>query len=57
MKYAGMEYSFENFKENDVLTLVPKVETKSVILDNIVSYPKNQQRPPVYMGDKPNFKK
>ena len=57
MKYAGMEYSFESFKENDVLTLVPKVETKSVILDNIVSYPKNQQRPPVYMGDKPNFKK
>lgn len=57
MKYAGMEYSFENFKENDVLTLVPEVETKSVTLDNIVTYPTNQQRPPVYMGDKPNFKK
>lgn len=57
MKYAGEEYSFESFKENDVLTLVPEVETKSVTWDNIVTYPTNQQRPPVYMGDKPNFKK
>jgi hypothetical protein len=56
-KYAGEEYSFESFKENDVLTLVPEVETKSATLDNIVTYPTNQQRPPVYMGDKPNFKK
>lgn len=56
MEYAGEEYSFEKFKEKDVLSVGP-TETKSMIPDMSVFYPATQQHGPVFMGEKPEFKK
>jgi hypothetical protein len=57
MDYAGEEYSYDEFKKKDVLTYQPGVSTKSEYVDDIVTYPENRQYPPVFMGDKPVFKK
>ena len=57
-KYAGEEYSFEEFKANDKEAL-PSVVTKGGMLmdyNTNVSSPFDQ-RPPKFMGDKPSFKK
>ena len=58
MKYAGREYSFESFKVNDKDAL-PSVITKGWMWSEydtgVSSYP--GQCPPMFMGDKPSFKK
>ena len=58
MKYAGEEYSFEDFKANDKEAL-PSVVTKSDWMwsggANALS--RFDQMPPKFMGDKPSFKK
>lgn len=62
MKYAGEEYSFENFKANDKEAL-PKSATKAAEQENrfeLFSDSKSagyNQMPPKFMGDKPSFKK
>ena len=57
-KYAGEEYSFEEFKANDKESL-PSVAMKSDWTDeyNISTSSRFDQRPPKLMGDKPSFKK
>lgn len=57
--YAGEGYSFEDFKANDVLTLTSGLDTKSHTFSgvDVIGYPSNKQYPPVYMGDKPSFRK
>ena len=62
MKYAGEEYSFENFKANDKEAL-PKSVTKAVEQENRFelfsgnSASGYNQMPPKFMGDRPSFKK
>lgn len=59
MKYAGEEYSFEDFKANDKAAL-PSVVTKGsgLLLDyNTGTSSRLDQRPPKFMGEKPSFNK
>ena len=56
MEYAGEEYSFEKFKEKDVMSAA-SYETKSAMPEINVSYPARQQHGPIFMGEKPEFKK
>lgn len=60
MKYAGEEYSFEDFKANDKEAL-PSVVTKNGYMwsgnDSMNSSSPSDQRPPKFMGDKPSFNK
>ena len=57
-KYAGEEYSFEDFKANDKESL-PSVATKGWIWSegNTGASSRFDQRPPKFMGDKPSFRK
>ncbi len=58
MKYAGEEYSFEDFKANDKEAL-PSVTTKSDWMwsEGSGASSRFDQMPPKFMGDKPSFKK
>lgn len=58
MKYAGEEYSFEDFKANDKEAL-PSVTTKSdwMWYEESGASSRFDQMPPKFMGDKPSFKK
>ena len=58
MKYAGEEYSFEDFKANDK-EAIPSVVTKSDWMwsEGIGASSRFDQMPPKFMGDKPSFKK
>lgn len=53
-RYAGKSYSFEEFKQFDVMT--PSVGTKTMLPVQSI-YQSNKQHTPVYMGEKPEFKK
>jgi hypothetical protein len=57
-KYAGEEYSFEEFKANDKESL-PSVVTKSgwMWTEGVGSSSRFDQMPPKFMGEKPSFKK
>lgn len=58
-KYAGEEYSFEEFKANDKEAL-PSVVTKGTYLwseSNTSASSPLDQRPPKFMGEKPSFRK
>ena len=58
MKYAGEEYSFEEFKANDVESH-PAVASKGDWTEefNLGTSSRFDQMPPKFMGDKPSFKK
>ena len=58
MRYAGEEYSFEDFKANDKEAL-PSVVTKSDWMwsGGTNASSRFDQMPPKFMGDKPSFKK
>ena len=58
MKYAGEEYSFEDFKANDKEAL-PSVTTKSDRMwsEETGASSRFDQIPPKFMGEKPSFKK
>ena len=58
MKYAGEEYSFEEFKANDKEAL-PSVVTKSDWMwsEGSGASSRFDQMPPKFMGEKPSFKK
>lgn len=59
MQYAGLTYSYDDFKAKDIplateeSASVASMRSKS----NVVSYSTKGQNAPVFMGDKPNFKK
>ena len=57
-KYAGEEYSFDDFKANDKESL-PSVVTKGWFWseDNTGGSSRFEQKPPRFMGEKPSFKK
>lgn len=57
-KYAGEEYSFEDFKANDKESL-PSVTTKGWMWseENTNASSRFDQMPPKFMGEKPTFKK
>lgn len=57
-KYAGEEYSFEDFKANDRESL-PSVTTKGWMRpeDNVNVSSRFDQMPPKFMGEKPSFSK
>ena len=57
-KYAGEEYSFEDFKANDKESL-PSVTTKGWMWseENTNASSRFDQMPPKFMGEKPMFKK
>ena len=57
-KYAGEEYSFEDFKANDRESL-PSVTTKGWMWseENTNASSRFDQMPPKFMGEKPTFKK
>ena len=58
-KYAGEEYSFEEFKTNDKESL-PSVVSKSDWMwseGNLGTSSRFDQMPPKFMGEKPSFKK
>ena len=57
-KYAGEEYSFEDFKANDKEAL-PSVTTKSdwIWSEGTGASSRFDQMPPKFMGEKPSFKK
>jgi hypothetical protein len=59
-KYAGEEYSFEDFKANDKEAL-PEVVTKSENPwagdDSVNASSRFDQMPPKFMGEKPTFQK
>lgn len=57
-KYAGEEYSFEEFKANDKESL-PSVTTKGWMWseENTNASSRLDQMPPKFMGDKPSFSK
>ena len=57
-KYAGEEYSFEEFKANDK-EAQPSVVSKSTWMwpeDNTGASSRFDQKPPKFMGEKPSFK-
>lgn len=58
MEYAGEEYSFEDFKANDMGAL-PSVVTKSDWMwsEGTGTSSRFDQMPPKFMGEKPSFKK
>jgi hypothetical protein len=60
MRYAGLEFSLNEFYENDVRDASNNdFTTRSLVVeDNIVTRAAaSKQRPPKYMGDKPELKK
>ncbi len=54
MAYAGEEYSFETFKEKDVMTAESPSTKADMLLGTQFGY-SNRQHAPVYMGEKPVF--
>lgn len=53
--YAGENYTFEDFKQKDVMT--PATGARGFAIPGNDFYPSSKQMPPVYMGDKPVFSK
>lgn len=55
-EYAGESYTFEDFKQKDVMT--PTTASRGgVTVTGDDYYSSSKQMPPVYMGDKPSFNK
>ena len=55
-EYAGESYTFEDFKQKDVMT--PATSSRGgVTVTGDDYYSSSKQMPPVYMGDKPLFNK
>ena len=58
MEYAGLEYSYDVFKANDIPLATDDVSLATTrSQSNVVPYAPKSQSAPVLMGDKPNFKK
>lgn len=55
-EYAGESYTFEDFKQKDVMTPAT-VSRGGVTVTGDDYYSSSKQMPPVYMGDKPLFNK
>lgn len=58
MRYAGEEFSLDDFYANDVLDTYGNTATRSAIDESLViSSGAGKQMPPRFMGDKPQLKK
>ena len=58
MAYAGLEYSYNTFKANDIPLATDEVEVMATTRSKSgVPYASRSQFAPVFMGEKPNFKK
>ncbi len=58
MEYAGLEYSYDTFKANDIpLATEESAAMASTRSKSGVPYASKGQSAPVFMGEKPNFKK
>ncbi len=58
MQYAGLTYSYDTFKANDIPLATEEAEAiASTRSKSGVSYAAKGQSAPVFMGEKPNFKK
>lgn len=59
MQYAGLTYSYDDFKAKDIPLATEESASVASIRSkpNVVSYSTKGQNAPVFMGDKPNFKK
>jgi len=58
MEYAGLAYSYDVFKANDIPLATDDVSLATTrSQSNVVPYAPKSQSAPVLMGDKPNFKK
>lgn len=58
MQYAGLPYSYDTFKANDVPLATEEASmASSRSQSNVAPYAAKGQTAPVFMGDKPNFKK
>ena len=58
MQYAGLTYSYDTFKANDIpLATEEAAATVSTRSKSGVPYAAKGQSAPVFMGEKPNFKK
>lgn len=59
MEYAGLEYSYDTFKANDIPLATEDVVAISTTRSqtNIVPYAAQGQSAPIFMGEKPIFKK
>lgn len=58
MRYAGEEFSLDDFYANDVLDIQGNAATRSAVEESLViSSGAGKQMPPKYMGDKPQLKK
>lgn len=57
MEYAGETFSLESFYENDSNEFGSTTRSMLPITTGEVQYNYNHQHAPVYMGDKPNFRK
>ena len=56
MEYAGVPYSFEEFKANDVQDVPVSEISKSSVSDFVIYPASNKQHNPVYMGEKPEIR-
>ena len=59
MRYAGLEFSLEEFYANDVLDIYGASAQSMMAQPSLVvtSGGEGKQMPPKYMGDKPQLKK
>lgn len=59
MQYAGLTYSYDDFKAKDIplATEEPTSSASTRSQSNVIPYTTKGQTAPVFMGDKPNFKK
>jgi hypothetical protein len=58
MRYAGEEFSLEEFYAKDVLDMQGNKKTRLAVEENAVTLTgAGKQLPPKYMGDKPQLKK
>lgn len=57
MEYAGETFDLDEFIAKDVTTAGPTTKTDSVLMPVETFYDNGKQNAPVYMGDKPDFKR
>ena len=57
MEYAGETFDLDEFIAKDVTTASPTTKASPALVPIETFYDNGRQHAPVYMGDKPDFKK
>ena len=57
MEYAGETFDLEDFISKDVTTAGPTTKAAPALVPIETFYDNGKQHAPVYMGDKPDFRK